>query len=127
MISASDFKISIENQKGSYKSFGIENDPVWSSYPLQGVTYPVDYGYIQGYTGEDGAELDVFVGTGNLQGCIRVWRLDVPVETKFFIETSESELKEIKKAFLPVLRDVEILDDEGFNAHVETFKSVTAD
>jgi len=121
MINASNFKITIENPKGSYKSFGTENDPIWSSYPLKGITYPVDYGCIEGYEGEDGAELDVFVGTGDLQGYIRVWRLDVPIETKFFIQVSDAELKAIKNAFAPILRETEIIRDADFTKMIEKF------
>lgn len=83
MIDYSSYEISIENTKGSYKSFKTENDPVWHSYPLKGITYPVDYGCIEGYEGEDGAELDIFVGNGDKNGYIKVRRLDVSAETKF--------------------------------------------
>ncbi|HLD81647.1 MAG TPA: hypothetical protein VJA22_00380 [Patescibacteria group bacterium] len=123
MINASDFKVVIENPKGSYKSFEIENDPVWSSYPLKGMTYPVDYGYIEGYTGEDGAGLDLFVGSGHLAGYIRVWRLDVPTETKFFANITDSELEEIKKCFGPVLREVKLLNDMDFTKALEKFNN----
>ncbi|HEY9857335.1 MAG TPA: hypothetical protein V6D05_16450 [Stenomitos sp.] len=34
--------------------------PQWSS-----IVYPIDYGYVNGVLGEDGAELDVFVGTAD--------------------------------------------------------------
>lgn len=127
MISASDFKIVIENPKGSYKSFETENDPVWSSYPLKGMTYPVDYGCVEGYVGEDGAELDIFVGTGDVQGYIHVWRLDVPIETKFFIQVSDSELETIKNAFAPVLRETKILSDAKFIQQIEKFKIAPED
>lgn len=43
----------IEKKAGEYKSFAGLND----DYPLKGVTYPVDYGDITGYTGQDGANL----------------------------------------------------------------------
>lgn len=46
----------IEKHAGEYKDFGASED-----YPLKGVTYPVDYGDIQGYVAEDGANLDLFV------------------------------------------------------------------
>lgn len=122
MIDISKYKIIIENQKGSYKSFEIENDPVWSEYPLKGVTYPVDYGCIEGYIGEDGAELDIFVGTGNLSGYIRIWRIDVPIETKFFAHLTIEELEEVKKVFAPVLREVEILSDREFTKQIVEFR-----
>lgn len=98
-----DLKIEIENPAGTYKSFQTEGDPVWERYPLKGVTYPVDYGYISGYKGEDGAELDIFVGSGDLNGFIKIWRLDVPEETKFFTNVTENELAQILEVFGPVL------------------------
>ena len=127
MMNTSDFKVVIENPKGSYKSFETENDPTWSSYPLKGVTYPVDYGCIEGYVGEDGADLDIFVGTGNSQGYIRVWRLDVPTETKFFMQISDSELEDIKNVFAPVLREVKMLTDADFTKEMEKFKAAPKD
>lgn len=85
---------------GSYKSFGIpDNDP----YPLKGVTYPVEYGDIPGYVGEDGDDLDVFVGSGSLYGFIQVWRPDVPTEHKFYVNLTEDEEAAVLKAFEPVL------------------------
>lgn len=119
------YKIIIENPKGSYKSFLIEGDPQWDKYPLKGVTYPVDYGCIDGYRGEDGAELDIFVGTGDKHGYIKVWRLDVPEETKFFIKLSAEELQRVLEVFGPVLLKHEILDDETFNSKIEEFKIPT--
>jgi hypothetical protein len=110
----------IENKKGSYKSFIPEGEE--TTYPLRGVTYPVDYGYINGYIGEDDAELDLFIGTGNLKGYIKVWRLDVPVETKFFTEVSRKELAEILLAFEPVLLDSKVLTDTEFENELNKFK-----
>lgn len=118
----SQYKIVIENPKGTYKSFKTENDVVWKSYPLKGVTYPVDYGYIEGYLGEDGTKLDIFSGTGNTHGSIKIWRLDVPEETKFFINVREEELKSILDTFAPVLLKHEILDDEKIISAIEKFK-----
>ncbi len=122
MINTSTFKIVIENPKGSYKSFQMEDDPDWRTYPLKGVTYPVDYGYIEGYKGEDGASPDVFVGTGKTNGFIQVWRLDVPQETKFFIGLTSGELKHVLSVFNLVLVDYKILDDELFTAEIEKFR-----
>ncbi len=34
--------------------------PQWTN-----IVYPIDYGYVNGVMGEDGAELDVFVGTAD--------------------------------------------------------------
>ncbi len=107
---AMEHKIIIENPKGSYKSFEIENDPIWKDYPLAGVTYPVDYGYIDGYKSEDGHDLDVFVGSGYLNGYIKVWRCDVPIETKFVINVTEKEWDEIIKIFSPVIKEQKVFD-----------------
>jgi hypothetical protein len=112
-------KIQIENKKGSYKSFG--NNP---NYPLKGVTYPVDYGYIEGYTGEDDDPLDVFIGNhnGKLFGYIEVWRLDVPKETKMFMHLTQEELDKILQIFKPVLLDHKILLKTEFNEKLNAFK-----
>lgn len=115
--------ITIENKAGTYKSFQTEGDPVWDKYPLKGVTYPVDYGCIEGYTGEDGAELDIFVGSGNLNGYIKVWRLDVPEETKIFKDLSQVELDAVLKEFQSVLISYQALDDKKeFTALIEQFR-----
>lgn len=122
MIDLTRYKIIIENPKGSYKSFETEGDPVRNTYPLKGVTYPVDYGCIEGYEGEDGAELDIFVGNWNLNGYIKVRRLDVPEETKIFVKLTQKELEEVLEVFKPVLVKHEILDDQGFASKIEKFK-----
>ena len=56
-----------------YYDFELAPD---SDYPLKGVTYPVDYGNIPGYTAEDSHELDFYVGNevnGEI-GCVLVDR-----------------------------------------------------
>jgi hypothetical protein len=40
-----DLKIVIENLRGSYKKFADSLE----EYPILGVTFPVHYGYIDGY------------------------------------------------------------------------------
>lgn len=115
--------IVIENRQGSYKSFEIEHDPVWKDYPLKGVTYPVDYGYISGYKSEDNQDLDVFIGTGTLRGFIKVWRCDVPIETKFVINVAESEWNQILKIFAPVIKEHHLFkDDEEYRNTLNTYK-----
>jgi len=106
-------KIVIENQKGSYKSFEIKNDPLWENYPISGVTYPVDYGYIEGYKSEDGHDLDVFVGSGKLNGYIKIWRCDVPIETKFITNVTEEEWNEIVKIFSPVIKEQKLFEKDS--------------
>lgn len=116
-------KIAIENKKGTYKSF--ESDDASSKdYPLKGITYPVDYGYIEGYVGEDGDELDVLVGTGDIDGYIKVYRYDIPeLETKMISNVTESEWKEIIEAYSPVVREEKKFSNENEkDAFIETFR-----
>lgn len=118
-----DLEIVIENPKGSYKSFDTDNDPVWKEYPLKGVTYPTEYGFIQGYVSEDGHDLDVFRGSGDLFGKISIWRLDVSLETKFALWVTEEEWAAILDAFEPVLKDSEVFDSaEDLVAAITLFK-----
>lgn len=119
-----EYKIVIENSKGSYKSFEIEGDPVWKDYPLAGVTYPVDYGYVEGYKSEDGHDLDIFVGSGNLNGYIKVWRYDVPIETKFVTNVTMGEWDEIIKTFSPVIKEQMIFESrDNFERAIAVYKA----
>lgn len=91
----------IEKHAGEYKDFGNPE----SDYPLKGVTYPVDYGDIDGYLGEDGANLDVFMGySGTIFGYIKVFRPELPNgEHKFYLYLTEDEERAILKEFGPVI------------------------
>ena len=53
---------------------------------MLGVRFPTEYGYIKGYTSEDGHDLDVFVGSGKVVGYMHMKRDDSPngIETKPF-------------------------------------------
>jgi len=98
--------IVIEVPAGTYRDFGASSD-----YPLKGVTYPVDYGYLPGYLGEDKADLDFFVGEAQdgLSGFIRVFRPDIENgETKFFTAATDTDINAIREAFKPVLLEYEI-------------------
>lgn len=119
----SNLKFVIENPKGSYKSFETKNDPTWEKYPLAGVTFPVDYGYIDGYKSEDDHDLDVFIGTGNLNGYMKVWRYDVPIETKFMHGVTESEWDEIVKIYAPVIKENKVFaNEEEFFSMLNLYK-----
>lgn len=110
----------IENPKGSYKEF--TSDPQ-DTYPLKGVTYPVDYGYIEGYRGEDGHSLDVFLGSGEGHGYIKVWRDDVPSETKFLYRVTEEEFKSVVEQFSPVIKSSAYFPTlDGFRLNIDKFK-----
>jgi hypothetical protein len=93
----------VECKAGEYKDFGQSPE---STYPLKGVTYPVDYGDIEGYKTEDSANLDLFVGTKNdgLRGYLVVHRPELEAgEHKFYINLSEEEEKQVIDAFNPVI------------------------
>ncbi len=99
-----DLKIVIENLRGSYKKFADS----LNEFPILGVTFPVHYGYIEGYVGEDTHDLDVFVGSGDIHGIMEVNRSDVVggVETKIIIYVTEGEYEEIRKAYEPVIHEI---------------------
>lgn len=91
----------VEKKAGEYKDFGDTG-----TYPLKGVTYPVDYGDIQGYNGEDGANLDFFVGEekDGLCGYIKVYRPELKEgEHKFYIQLSDKDEAAILYEFKPVV------------------------
>lgn len=92
----------LEKRAGEYKDFGVTVD---SPYPLKGVTYPVDYGDIEGYVGEDGCDLDVFKGKqGGIHGFIKVFRPELPDgEHKFYVWLTEEEESRLLQEFQPVI------------------------
>lgn len=116
-----DLKIVIENLRGSYKKFADSLD----EYPILGVTFPVHYGYIDGYIGEDKADLDVFVGSGDVHGMMRVNRVDVVggVETKFIIYVTETEYQAIEELYKPVLREMRKISEYEIIALLPEFTS----
>jgi hypothetical protein len=93
-----------------YYDFELPED---SDYPLKGVTYPVDYGHIIGYTTEDKHELDLFVGNEGegLAGSITVDRgPDMPHEKKFYVALAPYELEIVLQQLEPVLVSHEKVD-----------------
>lgn len=92
----------LEKRAGEYKDFGVKVD---SPYPLKGVTYPVDYGDIEGYVGEDGCNLDIFKGNhGHIYGFIKVFRPELTDgEHKFYIWLTDDEESRLLKEFQPVI------------------------
>jgi len=88
--------------------------PADSTYPLKGVTYPVDYGHIVGYTTEDDHELDLFVGSTSdgLIGYVSVFRgEDRPNEHKFLVGITNDEWEEVREQLKPVLISHDIFSD----------------
>lgn len=116
----------IDIQANDYYDFEL---PVGSDYPLPGVTYPVDYGHILGYTSEDGHELDLFAGqtSDGLVGSIKVFRgKDRPDEHKFYVALHPEELAGILSELKPVLlkhSPLQNLDD--LLLEVEKYKDET--
>lgn len=105
-----DLKIVIENLRGSYKKFA----DTLEEYPILGVTFPVHYGYIDGYIGEDTHDLDVFVGSGETHGIMKVNRDDVVggIETKIIIFVTEKEFEEIKETYKLVINEIKKVSEE---------------
>jgi hypothetical protein len=97
-----------------------------STYPLRGVTYPVDYGHINGYTAEDGHELDLFVGNSadGLAGVVLVDRgTNTPNEHKFYVALSAEEVTGIISQLKPVLiSHQELATTKDLLANIEQFK-----
>ncbi len=109
--------------QNQYYDFELEPG---STYPLKGVTYPVDYGNIPGYTAEDGHELDFFVGSlpdGEI-GYVVVYRGETaPNEHKFYIGLTTQEVEEVLRQLKPVLVEHKKIDDKAsLLAMIEQFK-----
>jgi len=108
----------------TYYDFEVAPD---STYPLKGVTYPVDYGNIPGYIAEDGHELDLFVGNdvdGEL-GSIVVDRGEaIPNEHKYYVALSKDALNAILEELTPVLLDHKsIVDIPDLLSEIEEYKT----
>ena len=92
---------------------------------MLGANYPTDYGYIKGYTAEDEAGLDVFTGTGKLQGLLTMYRPDIKGnwETKTYMGLTKKELKAVKKEFKPVISKHVPLKTKQFIKAIKKFKN----
>ena len=100
-----DLKIVIENLRGSYKKFA----DTLEEYPILGVTFPVHYGYIDGYIGEDTHDLDVFVGSGEIHGIIGAQNAPNRARKKENLSRLSSTLKNIGSNLF--LKDGELVID----------------
>ncbi len=120
-MTISDLELVIENPSGSYKKFADNLD----EYPILGVTYPTHYGYIKGYIGEDGHDLDVFIGNGDTYGTMKVRRDEIEggLETKFFLGINIYELDKIKGQFDPVIEEIRTFDQGRFFQALQAYKS----
>lgn len=113
----------VDVPQNQYYDFGLPPD---SSYPLKGVTYPVDYGNLPGYTAEDGKELDLFVGqqVAGETGSIVVYRGETnPNEHKFYVGLTKQEVEEVLRQLESVLIAHEaIADVPALLKAIEPFK-----
>ncbi len=109
----------IDVPANQYYDFKLAPD---STYPLKGVTYPVDYGNIPGHTGEDGHELDFYIGKtlNGLIGYVVVFRGDDrPNEHKFYVGLTEQEQQSILSELKPVL-----IEQQGIHNLDELLKAI---
>lgn len=113
--------IRIEYVRGAYKKFVDSLE----EYPILGVTFPTHYGYIIGYESEDGHDLDIFLGSGNTHGAIRVNRGDVPggIETKIILCVTEAEFEQIRKAYQEVIYELKAMSEDEIMIYIEHFKA----
>ncbi len=107
-----------------YYDFELAPD---SDYPLKGVTYPVDYGNIPGYTAEDSHELDFYVGNevnGEI-GCVLVDRgARIGNEHKFYVAVTKEELTLILNELEPVLVErTKLPDMQSLLVAIETYRN----
>jgi hypothetical protein len=114
--------IFVEMHPGDHKDFGAAQD-----YPLKGVTFVTEYGYLPGYTGEDGADLDFFVGSqkDGLCGSFIVYRPELEHgEHKFYVCMGEEELAATLKEYEPVVVNREPLNSlDELLLEIEKFKN----
>lgn len=87
-------------------------------------TYPVDYGFVPGHTGEDGEDLDVFIGNdpkGHFSSFTKLKKNPagamVPDETKFLLGLSPAELSAVHAFFTPEWRQDERTYRDMAHAH----------
>ena len=113
--------IFIEMRPGDHKDFGAAPD-----YPLKGVIFMTEYGYLPSYTGEDGAALDFFVGSklDGLCGSFTVYRPELKNgEHKFYVCMGEEDLAATLKEYEPVVVKHEPLEGMAeLLSKIEQFK-----
>ena len=106
-----------------YYDFELAPD---STYPLKGVTYPVDYGNIPGYTAEDAHELDLFVGNevdGEVGSIVVDRGRDIGHERKFYVALTKDELALILHELKPVMIEhTDLRDIDALLTAIEPYK-----
>lgn len=96
------FTFEIDRPKGFVKTWDQPDGSV------KKYTYPVDYGYFVGHTGEDDEGLDAFVGddpAGSIESFLKMKRDDggdlIPDETKFMVGLSDSQREKVIGLYHP--------------------------
>lgn len=97
------FVFEIDRPKGFKKEWTLPDGSV------KKYTYPVDYGYFVGHTGEDEEGLDAFVGSdpeGKIECFLKLKPAEngeglVPDETKFLVGLSDEERKKVMALYKP--------------------------
>ncbi len=113
----------VDVPQNAYYDFELDAD---STYPLKGVTYPVDYGNIPGYTAEDNHELDLFVGNA-VEGKVGYIIVDrgekIPNEHKFYVGLTDEEVNMVLEELRPVLVEHKRFEDVNMLLEmIEQFK-----
>jgi hypothetical protein len=122
---------------GAFKTFKCEHpagtrvqlvsreDDEDEDYPLQSITYPVDYGTLPGHIAEDGEELNVAAGSsGDLHGKFTVKLPDsFKKETKFYSGLDERDRDQLLRAYAPVLVSHDELDEDSLVGEVSKFRA----
>ena len=114
-------KFVIDDPKGTYRKFADSLD----EYPILGVTMPTHYGHLVGYRGEDSDDLDVFIGSGDIHGFLKVNRGDVPggVETKILVFVTSEEYSQIEEAYKPVINHMKTISEEDLVGLLSEFQT----
>ena len=96
------FRFEVDRPKGFVKTWDQPDGSV------KRYTYPVDYGYFVGHTGEDDEGLDAFVGDdpqGKIESFLKMMRDPsgslVPDETKFLVGLTNSEREKVLALYNP--------------------------
>lgn len=101
-----DLNIHVDRPRGTQKTWQLPDGPLTK-------TYPTDYGYLPGHTGEDGEPLDFFVGSDPEKGWLGSFHkkkhefdasgqrtgVKLPDETKYFAGLTPEEHAEVLKMF----------------------------
>jgi ADP-ribose pyrophosphatase YjhB (NUDIX family) len=114
-----------EHSAGTRVQLVSREDDEDEDYPLQSITYPVDYGTLPGHIAEDGEELNVAAGSsGDLHGKFTVKLPDsFKKETKFYSGLDERDRDQLLRAYAPVLVSHDELDEDSLVGEVSKFRA----